>query len=233
MGRIFDDCGNRMTPSHSNRDGVRYRYYVSHVLLQRRKTDAGRVVRVPAIQLEKLLVEAVRAKARPDTEPKDDLSDRGVIDRYVTRVIVRPNSIDIELREPTPAPTPSLATEAPVTASAAASSTCTTPDHRLPIGFGNVSLDECSPERAEIVDHQVHGDVVGLLRCRAGHGTQLTKAKTNFRAVGPFRGNLAVAAGGYKRLIRGRVGSHPARALDPHPGGKNWPLVRRWYRAHA
>jgi hypothetical protein len=27
MGRIFDDRGNRMTPSHSNKDGVRYRYY--------------------------------------------------------------------------------------------------------------------------------------------------------------------------------------------------------------
>src|ERR1700730_5437433 len=29
MGRIFYDRGNRMTPSHSNKDGVRYRYYVS------------------------------------------------------------------------------------------------------------------------------------------------------------------------------------------------------------
>jgi hypothetical protein len=39
---------------------VRYRYYVSHTLLQRRKKDAGRVTRVPAIQLEKLVVEAIR-----------------------------------------------------------------------------------------------------------------------------------------------------------------------------
>ena len=46
---IFDDHGNRMTPSHSNRDGVRYRYYVSHVLLQRREKDAGHVTRVPAL----------------------------------------------------------------------------------------------------------------------------------------------------------------------------------------
>jgi hypothetical protein len=37
MGRIFDDHGNRITPSHSNKDGVRYRYYVFHTLLQRRK----------------------------------------------------------------------------------------------------------------------------------------------------------------------------------------------------
>src|SRR5205823_301713 len=28
-GRIFDDRGNRMTPTHANKLGVRYRYYVS------------------------------------------------------------------------------------------------------------------------------------------------------------------------------------------------------------
>jgi site-specific DNA recombinase len=112
MGRIFDDRGNRMTPSHSNRDGVRYRYYVSHVLLQRREKDAGRVTRVPAIQLEKLVVQAIRDKAWPETEPKGGLSDRAVIDRYITRIIVRPDSIDIELREPTPVSTPSIATDA-------------------------------------------------------------------------------------------------------------------------
>jgi site-specific DNA recombinase len=89
MGCIFDDRGNRMTPSHSNKDGVRYRYYVSHVLLQHRNRDAGRVARVPAIQLEKLVVEAIRAKAQPDMEPKGDLSDRALIDRFVMRIIVR------------------------------------------------------------------------------------------------------------------------------------------------
>jgi Fumarate reductase flavoprotein C-term len=71
-------------------------------------------------------------------------------------------------------------------------------DHRLAVGFGNVGLDEGAAERAEIIDHQVHGDVVGILRCRAGHGTQLTKAKTNFPPGGPFRGNLAVVAGAGK-----------------------------------
>jgi site-specific DNA recombinase len=126
MGRIFDDRGNRMTPSHSNRDGVRYRYYVSHVLLQRREKDAGRVTRVPAIQLEKLVVEAIRAKAPPATEPKGDLSDREVVDRHVTRIIVHPNSIDLELRKPTQASASSLTTEASVTVGVAASSTCTT-----------------------------------------------------------------------------------------------------------
>jgi site-specific DNA recombinase len=125
MGRIFDDRGNRMTPSHSNKDGVRYRYYVSHVLLQRCEKDAGRVIRVPAVQLEKLVVKAIRAKAQRDTESKGDLSDREVIDRYVTRIMVRPDSIDIELRAPTLAPEP-LPTYAPVAAELPAASTCTT-----------------------------------------------------------------------------------------------------------
>ena len=32
-GRIFDDRGNRMTPTHTNKLGARYRYYVSHATL--------------------------------------------------------------------------------------------------------------------------------------------------------------------------------------------------------
>jgi site-specific DNA recombinase len=126
MGRIFDDRGNRMTPSHSNKDGVRYRYYVSHLLLQRRKEAAGSVARVPAIQLEKLVVEAIRANAQPDAEPKDDLSDRAVIDRYVARISVRPNSIDIELRDPTLGSDSLPVTRSPVATGATPSSTCAT-----------------------------------------------------------------------------------------------------------
>jgi hypothetical protein len=82
MGRIFDDRGNRMTPSHSNKEGVRYRYYVSHLLLQRRKEAAGSVARVPAEQLEKLVVEAVRTRTQSGPELMADLSDRAVIKRW-------------------------------------------------------------------------------------------------------------------------------------------------------
>jgi hypothetical protein len=96
MGRIFDDRGNRMTPSHSNKDGVRYRYYVSHLLLQRRKENAGSVGRVPAASLEKLVVEAARARTQSNPELRPDLSDREVVHHFVARIVVRPHAVDIE-----------------------------------------------------------------------------------------------------------------------------------------
>ncbi len=34
VGRIFDDRGNRMSPSHARKRGIKYRYYVSSALLE-------------------------------------------------------------------------------------------------------------------------------------------------------------------------------------------------------
>ena len=45
MGKIYDDRGNRMSPSHTTRKGGRYRYYVSQAVLQGRKKEAGSVAR--------------------------------------------------------------------------------------------------------------------------------------------------------------------------------------------
>jgi hypothetical protein len=44
-GLIYDDRDNRMSPSHANKRGVRYRYYVSQAVLQNRKTQAGSITR--------------------------------------------------------------------------------------------------------------------------------------------------------------------------------------------
>ena len=53
-GRIFDDRGNRMTPTHANKGGARYRYYTSSVLAQGRRGEAGSIARVPAPEIEAL-----------------------------------------------------------------------------------------------------------------------------------------------------------------------------------
>ena len=84
MGRIFDDLGNRMTPSHSNKRGVRYRYYVSHALIQGRKRQAGSVRRIPAVEIEDLVLRAVRlnlSSRDPENVPSDQQAIVAQIDK--------------------------------------------------------------------------------------------------------------------------------------------------------
>jgi site-specific DNA recombinase len=64
-GKLFDDRGNQMSPSHATKRGRRYRYYVSLAILQGRKEDVGSVTRVPAMELERQVVDAVRGAAYP------------------------------------------------------------------------------------------------------------------------------------------------------------------------
>jgi DNA invertase Pin-like site-specific DNA recombinase len=51
-GRLFDERGNRMSPSHTNKGGARYRYYVSQAVLQKKPQAAGSIGRVPAAEIE-------------------------------------------------------------------------------------------------------------------------------------------------------------------------------------
>ena len=60
MTTPFDDRGNRMSPTHANKRGARYRYYVSHAILQNRRVEAGNIARVPAPEIETLVCEGIR-----------------------------------------------------------------------------------------------------------------------------------------------------------------------------
>ena len=42
-GRIFDDRGNRMSPTHARKGGVKYRYYLSSALLHNSSPGAQRL----------------------------------------------------------------------------------------------------------------------------------------------------------------------------------------------
>ena len=52
-GLIYDDSGQRMTPSHANKKGTRYRYYVSQALVSGIRRSAPRARRVPASDVER------------------------------------------------------------------------------------------------------------------------------------------------------------------------------------
>ncbi len=55
-GLIFDDNGNRMSPSHSNSHKRKYRYYVSQAIKKYNKSQAGSVSKIPAGEIEKFVI---------------------------------------------------------------------------------------------------------------------------------------------------------------------------------
>ena len=94
MGKIHDDAGNRMTPSHANKRGVRYRYYVSRALGEGDRNSAGTVARVAAPELEAAVVEWLRSRS-------DDccIGDRELIDTLLEKLVLKHDRLEITLLE--------------------------------------------------------------------------------------------------------------------------------------
>src|SRR6202171_4010422 len=96
MGKLFDDRGNRMSPSFSTNNGVRYRFYISSALLRGRKAEVGSVGRLAAQAIEDAVVQAVRNHL-PTDEPIDDVQ---LLGGHLSRVELGQNELIILLRPP-------------------------------------------------------------------------------------------------------------------------------------
>jgi len=59
LGLIYDPAGNRFTPSHANKQGRRYGYYVSQALLKRKAKLTG-PTRLPSREIEELVVDQIK-----------------------------------------------------------------------------------------------------------------------------------------------------------------------------
>jgi len=98
-GRIYDDRGNRMTPSHARKRGIRYRYYVSSSLLHGQAERAGSVRRVQAAEIETLVTHALREHCK-DHAQRDD---RDLIHSCLVRIEVRMEQLAVTVRTQGPA----------------------------------------------------------------------------------------------------------------------------------
>jgi site-specific DNA recombinase len=127
-GLVYDDAGQRMTPSHANKRGRRYRYYVSRSLVtgDRHSNPNGR--RVPAKDLERLVEERIRTFLADGGAVHDALADlvadasaqvrlmeraadigaewasmsteqrRSILRRIVSQVVLERETLDIRMR---------------------------------------------------------------------------------------------------------------------------------------
>jgi site-specific DNA recombinase len=89
IGKLYDDGGNRMSPTWVRKGPKRWRYYVSQAALQGDKSKAGSILRVPAADVETLVAEAL-GKLSPDRAASQtdirNLIDRVVIGRATIRI---------------------------------------------------------------------------------------------------------------------------------------------------
>jgi site-specific DNA recombinase len=97
-GLLYDSRGNRMSPSYSIKNGVRYPFYVSAALLKGRKQEAGAIARVPAAEIEKATLNVLRRYVQ-EAGNNGALTPREMIDRLVHRIVVQSTKISIDLKE--------------------------------------------------------------------------------------------------------------------------------------
>jgi site-specific DNA recombinase len=93
-GRIFDDRGHRMTPSHARKGAIKYRYYISAALVQGQAERAGRVARVSATEVETLVANAIREHLGEQAAA----DDKDLVRNRLVRVEMQASKLIIQLR---------------------------------------------------------------------------------------------------------------------------------------
>ena len=102
-GLIYDDAGERMTPSHANKKGTRYRYYVSRGLIRSSRHNTPRGRRVPAGDLEALVEDRLQQFLTNETEMFGAMENLIADVNDCAELITRAN--DLARRWPSLAPT--------------------------------------------------------------------------------------------------------------------------------
>ncbi len=93
-GCLFDDRGTLMSPTHAVKKGVRYRYYVSTAAIQGRRAEAGSIARVPAAEIETLVLDAL-GQQLVGSLPEDGQGKRELFSQMGLRVIARSGALDV------------------------------------------------------------------------------------------------------------------------------------------
>jgi site-specific DNA recombinase len=103
MGKLFDETGERLTPSYAIKQGVRYRYYISTSAMQARDRVASPTHRLPAPALETAVIDALRAKIEREGARTPEAGAK--ITAAAIEVATEPVGSPRRIPAPSPAPT--------------------------------------------------------------------------------------------------------------------------------
>ena len=94
--KLFDDRGNRMTPTWAAKGEKRWRYYVSQALLQGRKAEAGSCPRVAAEAIEAAVFQALAEQGAGSDVGVEGTDTR--LPTEVERIVIGSGQITITVR---------------------------------------------------------------------------------------------------------------------------------------
>ena len=98
IGKLFDEAGEGLTPSHAVKGNRRYRYYVSRSLLKGTACTPGQGWRVPALELERNLANAVAGILNEHTAIAADIDEAGVDAHDLTSIFASTTEWSARLR---------------------------------------------------------------------------------------------------------------------------------------
>jgi site-specific DNA recombinase len=101
-GLIFDESGERLTPSHAVKKGTRYRYYVSRSLIVGTAKDKSTGRRIPAANLETLVITKLRSFLADEGAILNVIRDEHVDGAAQSRLIARGSKTAKEVESLTP-----------------------------------------------------------------------------------------------------------------------------------
>ena len=103
-GKLFDAAGERLTPSHANKKGRRYRYYVLQRFVRESGTERGRM-RIPAAEIEAVVFTAIRDLLADASRLLGILGMESLRPSAAKEYVVRAKAFGTSLKEPGKNPT--------------------------------------------------------------------------------------------------------------------------------
>jgi hypothetical protein len=102
-GIIFDDAGIKMIPTYATRNRVRYRYYISQpVRRTRSEASVGSIARVPADEIEALVIKTARERMTAKSNELQDMSDQDAVAGCIEQVEIQTKRLAITLKADDP-----------------------------------------------------------------------------------------------------------------------------------
>jgi site-specific DNA recombinase len=86
-GKLFDEQGQRLTPSHAVKGARRYRYYVSHKLIEGKADPAHRGWRLPAAEIEGMVNVGARQLLDDQTAILDAIQNAELVSNQIPEAL--------------------------------------------------------------------------------------------------------------------------------------------------